>query len=189
MPRPTRDDEFATFVRIHRTSLLRFACLLTAGDLHQAEDLVQIALTKVYVAWPRLNRSQVHLAYARRTVLNSHVDETRRPRWRRERTTSVLPEVPAYEGPDGITGLEDGAFGPDGPRVRAALAALPSRMRAVVVLRYWLDLSIEETARMLGCTQGTVKSQAAKGTAKLRDLLSAPPLATVPDHQIGRSHP
>ena len=67
-----------------------------------------------------------------------------------------------------------GRFGPIGQQVRAALAALPKQMRAVVVLRYWLDLSIDETARMLGCSHGTVKSQAAKGTAKLRLLLPAP---------------
>lgn len=64
--------------------------------------------------------------------------------------------------------------------MRAALAALPSRMRAVVILRYWLDLSVEESARMLGCTQGTVKSQAAKGMARLRDLLTS-------DHHVGRA--
>ncbi|GAA3597140.1 SigE family RNA polymerase sigma factor [Kineosporia mesophila] len=186
MPRPTRDDEFATFVQNHRTSLLKFACLLTAGDGHQAEDLVQTALTKVYLAWPKLRRSEGELAYARRTLLNSHIDETRRPRWRRERSTPVLPEVAAYEGPDGILGLEHGRFGPDGQRVRVALATLPARMRAVVILRYWLDLSVEDSARMLGCTQGTVKSQAAKGTAKLRDLLTAPSLPTVPGYQTGR---
>lgn len=174
MPRPTRDDEFATFVRINRTSLLKFAGLLTAGDHHRAEDLVQTALSKLYVAWPKLDRPETILAYTRRTVLNSHIDESRRPWWRRERSTPDLPERPAHEGPDGITGLDDGRFGPIGQQVRAALAALPKQMRAVVVLRYWLDLSIDETARMLGCSQGTVKSQAAKGTAKLRLLLPAP---------------
>jgi RNA polymerase sigma-70 factor (sigma-E family) len=186
MLRPTRDDEFATFVRIHRTSLLKFACLLTAGDDHQAEDLVQTALTKLYLAWPKVRRNDGELAYARRVLLNSHIDETRRPRWRRERSTADLPEVPAHEGPEGIVGLDEGEFGPDGQRVRAALAALPSRMRSVVVLRYWLDLSVEESARMLGCTQGTVKSQAAKGTAKLRDLLSVPSHPAVSGHEIGK---
>lgn len=189
MPSPTRDDEFATFVRIHRTSLLRFAFLLTAGNWHQAEDLVQTALTKMYVSWPRLTRSHTHLPYARRTVLNSHIDETRRSWWRRERFTSELPEVPAQEGPEGITGLDEGRFGPDGQRVRAALAVLPTRMRAVVILRYWLDLSVEDSARMLGCTQGTIKSQAAKGTARLRDLLSEPSPATVPGHPMRRTNP
>ncbi len=187
MPRSTRDDEFAAFVRIHRTSLLKFACLLTAGDGHQAEDLVQTALTKVYVAWPKLRRKETELAYARRTVLNSHIDETRRPRWRKERSTSDLPDVVLYEGPNGFSGLDAGQFGPDGERVRAALAALPNRMRAAVILRYWLDLSVEESARILGCTQGTVKSQAAKGTAKLRDILTVPSPATVPGHQMGRT--
>jgi RNA polymerase sigma-70 factor (sigma-E family) len=182
MPRPNRDDEFATFVRLHRTSLLRFACLLTAGDQHQAEDLVQTALTKVYLAWPKLRRDDSGLAYARRTLLNSHIDETRRPWWRRERTTAELPEVVAYEGPEGIAGLDYGQFGTDGQRVRSALSALPNRMRAVVILRYWMDLSVEDCARMLGCTQGTIKSQAAKGTAKLRDLLTAPG-----HHQMGRA--
>ncbi|GLY19036.1 SigE family RNA polymerase sigma factor [Kineosporia rhizophila] len=188
MPRSNRDEEFATFVRTNRTSLLKFACLLTAGDGHQAEDLVQTALTKVYLAWPRLRRKDGELAYARRTLLNSHIDETRRPWWRRERSTPELPEVPAFEGPEGIAGLDEGRFGSDGQRVRDALAALPSRMRAVVILRYWLDLSVEESARILGCTQGTVKSQAAKGTAKLRDLLTVPPQAVAPAYQMGRTN-
>jgi RNA polymerase sigma-70 factor (sigma-E family) len=188
MPRPARDDEFTTFVRSHRTSLLKFASLLTAGDHHRAEDLVQTALAKVYVAWPKLDQPGTVLAYTRRTVLNSHIDEGRRPRWRKERSTPDLPDLPAHEGPDGITGLDEGRFGSLGQHVREALAALPKQMRAVVVLRYWLDLSIDETARMLGCSQGTVKSQAAKGTAKLRLLLPAPSHATG-GHPNGRTNP
>lgn len=187
MPRPTRDDEFAAFAQLHRASLLRFACLLTAGNQHQAEDLVQTALMKVYVAWPKVRRNAGELTYARRTVLNSHIDETRRPRWRRERSTSQLPDLPVYEGPNGIPGLDDGKFGPEGQQVRAALASLPSRMRAAVILRYWLDLSVEESARMLGCSPGTVKSQAAKGVAKLRDLLTEPSLSAATDQQAGRA--
>jgi RNA polymerase sigma-70 factor (sigma-E family) len=161
MPRPTRDDEFSIFVRSTRVPLLRFACLLTAGDQHQAEDLVQTALTKLYLAWPKVRRSGTEVAYARRTLVNAHIDETRRPRWRRERSTPDLPDRPAPEGSDGIDSLIDGFGAIDGERIRRALADLPKGMRTAIVLRYWLDLSVEETAGLMGCSAGTVKSQTA----------------------------
>lgn len=165
MPRSARDEEFSAFVRARRVDLLRSACLLTAGDTHLAEDLVQTALARLYVAWPRVQRSGTQSAYAWRIVVNAHLDEVRRPRWRRERYMSELPDGP---GPAPAS-LPDGI---DGDAIRAALAALPPGMRAAVVLRHWMDLSVEETAGLLHCSEGTVKSQTAKAAARLRGLLT-----------------
>jgi RNA polymerase sigma-70 factor (sigma-E family) len=168
MTRTTRDQEFSTFVRAYRAELLRSACLLTAGDTHLAEDLVQTALAKLYVAWPKVLRTGTAVPYVRRIIINAHIDETRRPRWRRERSVPEPPDRPdlALSG-----SWSDHA---DGDAVRAALAGLPPRMRAVIVLRHWLDLSVEESADLLGCSQGTVKSQAAKAAAHLRAALQTP---------------
>jgi RNA polymerase sigma-70 factor (sigma-E family) len=162
MPRSTRDEEFSAFVQTRRTSLVRSACLLTAGDTHLAEDLVQTALARLYVAWPKVRRSGTEAAYARRILVNAHIDEVRRPGRRRERHVPELPEIPdPVTFPDGLGGGE----------VRAALAALPPGMRAAIVLRHWLDLSVEDTADLLNCSAGTVKSQTAKAAARLRELL------------------
>jgi RNA polymerase sigma-70 factor (sigma-E family) len=175
MPRSQRDEEFSAFVRAHRIELLRSASLLTAGDTHLAEDLVQTALARLYVAWPRMRRTTTPTAYAWRIIVNAHIDETRRPRWRRERSVPELPDRPDASTPATLPS------GLDGDTIRAALAALPPRMRAVIVLRHWMDLSVEDTADLLGCTEGTVKSQTAKATARLRALLSEPGTALTPD--------
>ncbi len=169
-----RDDEFSDFARANRVELLRSACLLTAGDVHLAEDLVQITLARMYVAWPRVSRSGNALGYAWRVLVNVHIDETRRPRWRRERSVSEVPDMPAAEAP---------SAGADSEAVRAALAGLPPRMRAAVVLRHWLDLSVGETASLLGCSEGTVKSQTAKATSRLRALLATTEVAMPADPQ------
>ena len=160
-----RDEEFSAFVLASRPGLLRSACLLTAGDWHTAEDLVQVALAKLYVAWPRVRQSGTQVAYAWRILVNAHIDEVRRPRWRREQSVAAPPDTP---DPSALTAFPDGL---DGGAVRAALATLPPGMRAAVVLRHWADFSVEETAQILGCSAGTVKSQTAKGIARLRDLL------------------
>jgi RNA polymerase sigma-70 factor (sigma-E family) len=168
MPRSLRDEEFSAFVQARRIHLLRSACLLTAGDTHLAEDLVQTALARLYLAWPRVRHSGTGpTAYAMRIVVHAHIDEVRRPRWKRERYFAEMPEPSLPEQHGSFDGLVDG------PTIRAALAALPPGMRAAVVLRYWLDLSIEDTADLLNCSAGTVKSQTAKATARLRDLLAA----------------
>jgi RNA polymerase sigma-70 factor (sigma-E family) len=191
MLRTARDEEFSAFVVAHRVGLLRFSCLLAAGDTQLGEDLVQTALARLYVAWPRVRRTGAENAYARRIIVNAHTDEVRLSRRRRERSVADvpddLPEVPAGRLPDSI----------DGDGIRAALAALPPRMRAAVVLRHWMDLSVTETAGLLRCSEGTVKSQTAKAIARLRELLSAPgpplaadgALATEPTVTIERSRP
>jgi RNA polymerase sigma-70 factor (sigma-E family) len=163
MTRSSRDEEFSAFVQTRRTGLVRSACLLTAGDTHLAEDLVQTAMARLYVAWPRVRRTGTESAYAWRIIVNAHIDEVRRPGRRRERHMAEVPEaLEPVDFPDGLAGGE----------VRAALAALPPGMRAAVVLRHWLDLSVEETASLLNCSEGTVKSQTAKGAARLRELLA-----------------
>ena len=87
MIRTTRDREFSDFVGASRVSLLRTACMLTAGDRFLAEDVVQTALARVYVAWPRIRKSSSAEAYTRRALVSAFLDETRRPWWRRESAT------------------------------------------------------------------------------------------------------
>jgi RNA polymerase sigma-70 factor (sigma-E family) len=161
-----RDPQFAAFVHARRPALLRLATLLAAGDAHLAEDLVQTALTRMYVAWWRVERDQGPEAYCRRILVNAVLDERRRP-WRRSETSRAeLPEVADRrgEGP--------GSSAEDRDAVRAALAALGPRMRAAVVLRHWLGYDVAECAALLGCSEGTVKSQTARGLDRLRALLS-----------------
>jgi RNA polymerase sigma-70 factor (sigma-E family) len=156
-----RDEEFRAFVVARRPALVRLATLLAAGDAHLAEDVVQTALTKLYVAWRRVERDQGPEAYARRILVNAVIDERRRP-WRRSETSrAVLPDIPASD-----------ASAEDRDSVRTALAALGPRMRAAVVLRHWLGYDVGECARLLNCSEGTVKSQTARGLDRLRVLLS-----------------
>jgi RNA polymerase sigma-70 factor (sigma-E family) len=157
-----RDAAFRAFVAARRPALLRTATLLAAGDAHAAEDLVQTALTRLYVAWPRVDRAHGPEAYARRILVNALIDERRRPWSRRESSRAELPDVPA-DAP---------ASAEDRDAVRRALAALAPRMRAAVVLRHWLGYDVAECAHLLGCTEGTVKSQTARGLDRLRALLS-----------------
>ena len=155
-----RDTEFVEFVTAQRTALLRMARLLTAGDDAAAEDLVQTTLTRLYVHWPRVRRAGNPVGYARTSLTHAFVDEQRRAYTRRETPTDAIRETPTHE--------ED----PDlAHTVLAALATLAPRQRAVVVLRHFLDLDIAETARVLGCTTGTVKSQNAKALDRLRSTL------------------
>ncbi|MEV5001447.1 SigE family RNA polymerase sigma factor [Nocardioides sp. LML1-1-1.1] len=152
-----RDEAFAAYVARRRPQLFRTAWLL-CGDPHRAEDVVQAALTRLYVAWPRVQRADSVDAYVRRAVVNAHLDEGRRP-WRREAPASDhLPEeaVPAPE--------EHGDLW-------AALRVLPPGQRRVVVLRHWWGLSVEETAADLGISPGTVKSQTSAALAALRASL------------------
>ena len=141
--------------------------MCTAADTHLAEDLVQRALARLYVAWPKVRRAGTESANVWRIVVNARIDETRRPGHRRERHVPEPPEAPAPPEafPDGLAGGEVRA-------VLAVLAAMLPGMRAAVVLRYWLDLSVEETAELLNCSEGTVTSQTAKAAARPRDLRS-----------------
>lgn len=163
-----RDDEFREYVLRRRPELLRTATLLAAGDGHLGEDLVQIALTKLYVAWPRV-RSETRDAYLHRTLVHALIDDKRSRKRRPEHPTDTLPELAALTEADDLPGQE----------VRDALAALPARMRAAVVLRHWMDLDVDAAAAALGCSAGTVRSQASRGLAKLRTMLG-PHLSATP---------
>lgn len=157
----TRDTEFSEYVAGRRPQLRRTAYLL-CGESHRAEDLVQTTLMKVYVAWPRIRRDGNVDAYARRVMVNAHVDETRRP-WRRER-------VGVHEGLD--VEARTATSPEDRDLLMAALADLPPRQRAAVVLRHYWGLSVEETATDLGVTTGTVKSQTSHALRRLEQVLS-----------------
>jgi RNA polymerase sigma-70 factor (sigma-E family) len=159
-----RDEQFQSFVLDRRAELVRTATLLTAGDAHLAEDLVQSALTKLYVAWPAFRRANNPRGYVYRTLVNALTDERRRPWRRRERPVAELPDN-ARDGLDG--------GGEVGEELRQALRELPPRMRAAVVFRYFHDLDVAATADALGCTQGTVKSQTARALDRLRVALEA----------------
>jgi RNA polymerase sigma-70 factor (sigma-E family) len=158
----TREVDFRSFVTARRAALVRTATLLAAGDTHLAEDLVQTALTRLYVAWHRVDRDRGPEHYARRILVNTLVDEQRRPWRRRETSRAEVPDVVAAEA--------DGAE--DRDAVRRALAELGPRMRAAVVLRHWLGYDVAECAHLLSCSEGTVKSQTARGLDRLRELLS-----------------
>src|SRR5512135_3756236 len=98
MKSSSRDAEFAVLVREHRNNLVRTATVLTAGDAHLAEDLVQSALSRVYVAWPRIRQTGREAAYARKCVVNVFLDERRRP-WRHEQSTAQAPDRPLDRDP------------------------------------------------------------------------------------------
>jgi len=159
-----RDAEFVHFTRTHRTDLVRMATILTAGDPASAEDLVQTTLTRLYLAWPRVRRAESRLAYARTSLTHVFVDETRRAHRRRE---AVMADPSRAERPVPV-GLDFG----ERDAVHAAVRDLAPRQRAVVVLRHWLDLDVTETARILGVSPGTVKSQNSKALVHLRRALT-----------------
>ena len=157
-----RDEAgFRAFVETNGASLLHAARLLT-GDHHRGEDLVQTALTRVYLKWDRI---EAPLAYARKALVTAHIDSTRR-RWWGEKPTETLPEVS-----DGAAGSLDSAAVTDvddRDELRRLLTGLSSRERAVVVLRYYCDLSEQDTAATLGMPVGTVKSTCSRALARLR---------------------
>lgn len=155
------DEAFTRYVAHRRLQLFRMACLL-CGDPHQAEDIVQDALSRLYAAWPRASNADNIDAYVRRAIVNSHLNQVRRP-WRRERVAATLDERPsAVHLP-----VEDLQM------MWTAIANLPLRQRKVVVLRHYLGLSVRETAADLGISAGTVKSQTSDALASLRRSLAA----------------
>lgn len=173
------DDEFHAFVVARSSSLIRTAFLLT-GDQGHAEDLLQTALLKTYRHWTRLHAPSNAEAFVRRVMITSYASWWRRRR-PAERSVADVPDRLGDE-PVASVGARDEMW--------RALAALPPRMRAVLVLRYWEDLSEAETARILGCARGTVKSQASRGLERLRTELSGRSVGqatSTPRLQIGRN--
>ncbi|MFC0628617.1 SigE family RNA polymerase sigma factor [Kribbella deserti] len=145
--------EFEDFVAARYESLRRTAYLLTQ-DAALAEDLVQTVLAKCWLSWSRIKDPG---AYVHRTLVNTYIAWWRR-RWNNEHPTEELPES-AHGGAETLDDRTDLSY---------ALRRLPRKMRAVVVLRFYEDLSEAETARILNCSLGTVKSQTSRALAKLR---------------------
>jgi RNA polymerase sigma-70 factor (sigma-E family) len=160
------DEGFREFVSARSPALLRTAYLLV-GDRGLAEDLVQSALVKAYRHWDRIAAVGSPEAYVRKIMVNE-----RRTWWRRGRGREVIGDVPERAGPDESSALAER------DRVWRAVLTLPPRTRAVLVLRYWEDLSEAETAATLGCSVGTVKSQASRGLRKLQQVLDGVPMAS-----------
>ena len=160
----TRNDaeEFADFVRTTGPRLHRSALLLT-GDHHLTEDLTQATYARVYASWRRVSRADDPLAYARRTLLNTYLSH------RRLRRNSELPADPAL-GPEHSTPEDDHATRLD---LLDALAMLPPHDRAVLVLRYWEDRSVADTAHDLGITDAAVRTRSRRALQRLRPLLDA----------------
>lgn len=157
--RAAEDADFREFARARALALRRTAYLL-CGDWHLAEDLVQNALVKLYRVWPKITRRGPVDNYARQVLLRCWLDEQRRPWRRRERRDGVVPDRPSLAAEAGISG----------PLLRA-LAEVPPKQRAAVVLRYCADLPAAEVAQVLRCSEGTVRSQAARGLETLRGVL------------------
>ncbi|MET0235795.1 MAG: SigE family RNA polymerase sigma factor [Kibdelosporangium sp.] len=158
-----RDTAFADYFAARSDAMRRTAYLL-CGDWHRAEDLVQVMFTKLYLAWQRITRHEALDAYARKTLVRTFLSE-RRLGWFRKENVTHDPADTAVTG----AGPEDRMV------LLEALRQVPPGQRAVLVLRYWEDLSVEETAKILTCSTGTVKSQAARGLQTLRDLLAVHP--------------
>jgi RNA polymerase sigma-70 factor (sigma-E family) len=155
----TESLDFADFVRQRSTPMLRTAWLLTGGDWALAEDLAQSAFSQLWRHWTRVSVMEAPEAYAHKVMLNTFLTWRRR-RWTAEISTERLVVSPATTG--GFATVDTREV------LRHALRQLTTRQRAVITLRYFEDRSEAETAAIMGCTVGTVKSQASKAIAKLR---------------------
>jgi RNA polymerase sigma-70 factor (sigma-E family) len=156
----TDELTFADFVRHRAAALYRYGYVLT-GNHHDADDLVQDALIRLRAHWSRLSRQDDPIGYVRTTMTRLHVSAWRRRR--KEWLTAVVPEVAVADpGMDRVDAAGAAAA------LRAALALLPPKQRAVLVLRYYERLTDNEIAVVLGVARGTVRSQAFRGLEKLR---------------------
>lgn len=163
-PASSRDEGFREFY-LARGDRLRATAYLLCGDWHLAEDLVQAAFTKLYLAWPRVSQVEHLDQYARRTLVRTFLSERRRA-WRREDPVQQVPESRGRrDGAD--TGAEERLI------LLNALAALPGRQRATLVLRFWEDMSVEQTADLLGVSAGAIKTHTSRGLANLRARLGS----------------
>jgi RNA polymerase sigma-70 factor (sigma-E family) len=151
------DAEFAEFMRGRWSALVRLGYGLT-GDQHLAEDLARAALAKTYASWPRVLRSGDPDVYVRRIILNASLGKVRR-RQVRERGPAAEP------GPGTAPGIR---ADDDRPALVTALMGLPAGQRSVVLLRYWMDMTEAQVAAVLGCSVGSVRSQASRALANLR---------------------
>ena len=156
------EQDFAEYFAARRDAVRRSAYLL-CGDWHRADDFAQTAFVALHRRWRKIRDRGALDAYVRRTLVRAVIDESRRP-WRRERFVDELPETPNSDGEIG-----------DSVATRSALLdglrAVPPRQRAVLVLRFLEGLDVAATAEALKCSQGTVKSQTARGLTALREAL------------------
>jgi RNA polymerase sigma-70 factor (sigma-E family) len=159
---PANDEDFTVFVTASSRRLLRTAYLI-CGDLDGAQDLLQTALERAYRRWGRIRRREVPEAYVRRIIVNAATDA-----WRTRRNVRII-EFDESQLPPLADAVMEGLPGRDA--LLACVRELPAGQRAVLVLRYFDDLTEVETARVLGCSVGTVKSQHARAIARLRQLM------------------
>lgn len=161
-----RDEDFTAYVH-ERLPWLRRVAYLLGGDWHRSDDVVQATITRLYVKWRRAQAADNTDAYVRTMLVRVYLGE-QRTGWRsRVWVTAEVPDVEA-RGFDADVAMD----------VQRALATVPPRQRAALVLRFYCDLTVEQTADMLGCSSGNVKSQTARGLAALRRALS-------PAHSVG----
>jgi len=160
------EDDFVRYYT-ERGPILRRTAMLLCGDWHQAEDLTQLTFINLYRHWHRIERHDVLDQYARRVLLRTFLNQRRRP-WRREIATP--PESAELD-----TGVWLDREPAERLLLRTALLRLSKQRRAVLVLRFWADLSVEQVAEVLECPIGTVKSQTARGLAELRAILGEAP--------------
>ena len=159
--RKVRADGYAEFAAARAGHLYRSACLLTAGDTYLAEDLVQETFGRLYVNWGRVSRASNPAGYAQTVLTRTFLAHQRR-RSSSERATAVLPDVPVPSGGADVTMRLT---------LVEALAQLAPKDRAVVVLRYWEDRSIEETAGAMNVSSAAVRTRCVRALARLRVLL------------------
>lgn len=155
-------SEFAEFA-LARSGALHRAAYLMVGDNQLAQDLVQEALTRTYVAWPRLRDKANAEAYCRKAITTTAISWFRRKSWNNER--------PAQHLPDGLVRAGHEVAFAERDVLWRALQDLPPRQRAALVLRFYEDLTETQTAEVMGCAVGTVKSQVSAGLKKLRERL------------------
>jgi RNA polymerase sigma-70 factor (sigma-E family) len=165
---PDAAADFETWMAARQSSLQRTAYLLCGGDPHAAADLTQNTLAKMYLAWDRVHDHEHLEAYARRVMINEHRSGWRRPFRKREVLAERLPE----------TTVTDHQYDGGTDALWAFVQTLPPKQRAVVVLRYYEELTEAETAEVLHISVGTVKSQASRALASLRDRLDEHPEIT-----------
>lgn len=172
MNQATRQAQFAEYAEARLPWLRRVAYLL-CQDWHRADDLVQTSVTKLYLNWHRVENSANPDGYARKILVNTYLEEQRSPWWK----LVTLHRDRAGEDPAGPDELMDRIPDPavhdlDGAMdLRRALPLLPTRQRTTLVLRYYCEQSVIETAQLLGCTTGTVKSQTSRALDNLRRLM------------------